>query len=84
MSIETIVFDEYEFTIELLPNQISVILNHNDELYGNIIEEDDIYIKPISKLYSMIIKSLNKEDKYSIDINDWVLGNYDENILNNS
>jgi len=68
MSTETILFDEYEFIVELLPTQISVILNHNDELYGNIIEEDDLYIKPISKFYSMIIKSLNKEDKYSINI----------------
>lgn len=69
MSTETILFDEYEFMIELLPKQISIILtDHNDDLYGTIIEEDDLYIKPISKLYLMIIKSLNKEDKYSINL----------------
>ena len=31
--------------------------------------EDDIYVKPVQKFYSMIIKSLNKEPNYNFKIN---------------
>ena len=64
---DIIKYDNYEFTLEILQKSCSIILYYNDEIYGNIINEDDRYINPISKFYSMIIKALNKEANYSID-----------------
>ena len=70
MSIDTITVDNYKFELELSPPLIKIKLTDTTsyDMDEGTVNEDDIYVKPIQKFYSMIIKSLNKEDKYSIDI----------------
>ena len=70
MSIDTIIIDNYKIELELLPSQINIKLTDNKSysIYEGQVNEDDIYIKPIKKFYSMIIKSLNKEPNYKYTI----------------
>ena len=72
MAIEIITVDNYKFELELLPPQIKIKLTDTTsyDMYEGIVNEDDIYVKPIQKFYSMIIKSLNKEPNYNFKMND--------------
>jgi len=71
MSTETIIIDNYKFELELLSKHINIKLTDitHHYIYQSNINEDDRYIKPIQKFYSMIIKSLNKEPNYNFIIN---------------
>ena len=70
MDIETIIYDKYTIKIELYNEQIKLNITDNTflEIYEGIINEGDTNIKPINKFYSMIIKSLNKEQFYNFNI----------------
>ena len=74
MDIETITYENYTFTIEQEKNQIKVNMTDNTimEIYEGFVKESDLYVKPIKKFYSMIIKALNKEQyfKFSVDTRD--------------
>jgi len=72
MSTDIITVDNYKFELELSPPQIKIKLTDTTlyEIYEGIVNEDDIYIKPIQKFYSMIIKSLNKETNYKFTVID--------------
>jgi len=72
MSTDTITVDNFKFELELSPSQIKIKLTDTTsyDMYEGIVNEDDIYVKPIQKFYSMIIKSLNKEPNYNFKIND--------------
>jgi hypothetical protein len=68
----TIIYDKYEFKIDITGSQINITLTDTDlsDIYEAIIKEADIYVKPIKKFYSMIEKALNKEPNYNIIITD--------------
>ena len=70
MDIETITYDNYIFKIELDKNQIKLNMTDNTlmEIYEGTVKEDDLYVKPIKKFYSMIIRSLNKETSFNFSI----------------
>ena len=70
MDIETITYDNYIFKIELDKNQIKLNMTDNTlmEIYEGSVKEDDLYIKPIKKFHSMIIRSLNKETSFNFSI----------------
>jgi len=70
MDIETIIYDNYTFKIELDTNQIKLNMTDNTlmEIYEGSVKEDDLYVKPIKKFYSMIIRSLNKEASFNFSI----------------
>jgi len=72
MSTDIITVDNYKFDLELSPPQIKIKLTDTTsyDMYEGIVNEDDIYVKPIQKFYSMIIKSLNKEPNYNFKMND--------------
>ena len=72
MAIDTITVENYNFELELSPPQIKIKLTDTTsyDMYEGIVNEDDIYVKPIQKFYSMIIKSLNKEPNYNFKMND--------------
>jgi len=72
MAIDTITVDNYKFELELSPPQIKIKLTDTTsyDMYEGIVNEDDIYVKPIQKFYSMIIKSLNKESNYKFTMID--------------
>jgi hypothetical protein len=72
MSTDIITFGNYKFELELLFRRIKIRLTDitSNEIYESIINEDDINDKPIKTFYSIIIKSLNKENNYNIQIND--------------
>jgi hypothetical protein len=68
----TIIYDNYEFKIEVTGSgtQINITLTDTDlsDIYEAIIKESDIYVKPIKKFYSLIEKGLNKEPNYNVII----------------
>ena len=70
MDIETITYDNYTFIIEQEKNQIKVNMTDNTlmEIYEGFVKEDDLYVKPIKKFYSMIIKALNKEQYFTFSV----------------
>ena len=70
MDIETITYDNYTFKIEPDTNQIKVNMTDNTlmEIYEGTVKEDDLYVKPIKKFYSMIIRALNKEQNFTFSI----------------
>ena len=70
MDIETIIYDNYTFKIELDTNQIKLNMTDNIlmEIYEGIVKEDELYVKPIKKFYSMIIRALNKEPSFNFSI----------------
>ena len=70
MNIETITYDNYTFKIELDKNQIKINMTDNTlmEIYEGTVKEDVLYVKPIKKFYSMIIRSLNKETSFNFSI----------------
>ena len=70
MDPETITYENYTFKFNVTKDQIKVNMTDNIlmEIYEGIVKEDDIYVKPIKKFYSMIIKSLNKEEFYTFSI----------------
>jgi len=70
METETITYENYTFNFNVTKNQIKVNMTDNTlmEIYEGIVKEDDIYVKPIKKFYSMIIKSLNNEQFYTFSI----------------
>jgi len=66
-------------------------INNNKLTLDNIALNLINYIKLDNKSFKSVIRNFSKKiteirdkylDKYSIDINDWILGNYDETILN--
>jgi len=72
MLTDIIFVDNYKFELELSPSQIKIKLIDSAlyEIYEGFVNEDDIYVKPIQKFYSMIIESLNEESNYKFTIND--------------
>lgn len=70
MDIETITYDNYTFKIDLDTNQIKLNMTDNTlmEIYEGTVKEDELYVKPIKKFYSMIIRSLNKEPSFNFAI----------------
>jgi len=72
MLTDIIFVDNYKFELELSPSQIKIKLIDLTlyEIYEGFVNEDDIYVKPIQKFYSMIIESLNEESNYKFTIND--------------
>jgi hypothetical protein len=66
----TIIYDNYKFEIELSESQININLTKTDllDVYKGFVNEADIYVKPIKKFYLMIGKALNKEPNYNIII----------------
>ena len=61
MDPETITYENYTFKFNVTKDQIKVNMTDNIlmEIYEGIVKEDDIYVKPIKKFYSMIIRALN-------------------------
>jgi hypothetical protein len=70
MDTETIIYENYIFKFNIIKDQIKVNMIDNTlmDSYEGIIKEDDIYVKPIKKFYSMIVKSLNKDQFYTFSI----------------
>ena len=70
MDIETITYDNYTFKIELDKDQIKLNMTDNTlmEIYEGTVKEDELYIKPIKKFYSMINRALNKEISFNFSI----------------
>jgi hypothetical protein len=70
MTNETFTYDNYTFEIEHDIKQIKVKLIDNSlmEMYEEIINEENIKIKPIKKFYLIFTRSLNKQESYNISI----------------
>ena len=66
----TVIYDNYKFDIQLIGAQINIKLTEIElfNLYEAIINESEIYVKPIKKFYSMFIKALNKEPDFNLTI----------------
>ena len=72
MDPKTITYENYTFNFDVTKDQIKVSMMDNTlmEIYEGIVKEDDIYVKPIKKFYSMIIKSLNNDQFYTFFISE--------------
>jgi len=70
MTTSTHIFNNYNFELHLEPTQINVNMRDQQTMYlEGVVKKEDISIKLIKNFYSMIIKSLNKEPNYIMNIN---------------
>ena len=67
-----IIYDNYKFEIDIIDTTLNIKLTQTDllDVYESVVKENDIYVKPIKKFYSMIETSLNKESNYNLIISD--------------
>ena len=71
---ETFTYDNCSFKFKIDTSEIKITMTDNTsmEIYEGVIKETDINsksIKSIKKIYSMIIKALNKEPGFNFSIN---------------
>jgi len=71
MTILKIIYDNYEFDIEVVGAQINIKLTNTEllDFYIGTINEDEISVKPIKKFISMIKNALSRVPNYSVIIN---------------
>lgn len=69
---QTIIYDKYIFELKEINNQLNLKLINTQNLYSytSIIKESEISIRPINKLFIMILRALNKKPNYIIEINE--------------